>query len=509
MATATPVPGVSPEHRGLTHWMQRVLKELDALRNSPDKDAVHDLRVAIRRCRSVAAVTREVDPDPAWHEMRRLPKKLFRKLGELRDTQIMDEWVAEHGAENDKLRFALHNFFQEREPKLLQEALRLADKFDEKSWQRLERKLRRRLRLVPAGSLAAQCLAVERLMEAKDLHGKALKVDKPAAWHALRIGLKKFRYTVETFLPQQYEAWSPNLKQLQDILGEVHDLDVLRVIIKQKTTGEAAALQPEWERTIERQRSARLQEYRELAIGKSSVWRAWQQALPHQRRLQTAAIARLRATARATDAHPRRAAHVSRLSVALFDALGRAHTAPVFDDMDMRRVLRASARLCGLTLKGVNKAGHKAARRFFLERPVPPSWTRKEWELLAWTVRFHRGAEPGIEANGAASAFGKLHEDQQMNIRALAGVIRLARGLRKCGIEQCNGFRVEKTAAAVLMHIPGLVDSAENAARLAAAKHLLDSYLGKPLILKTAPAPQLVALPSPSDDRIPFAAASD
>jgi len=36
--------------------------------------------------------------------MRRLPKKLFRKLGELRDTQIMDEWVAEHGAENDKLR---------------------------------------------------------------------------------------------------------------------------------------------------------------------------------------------------------------------------------------------------------------------------------------------------------------------------------------------------------------------------------------------------------------------
>jgi CHAD domain-containing protein len=81
--------------------MQRVPKELDALQSAPDKDAVHDLRVAIRRCRSVAAVMREVDPDPAWHEMRRLPKKLFRKLGELRDTQIMDEWVAEHGAEND------------------------------------------------------------------------------------------------------------------------------------------------------------------------------------------------------------------------------------------------------------------------------------------------------------------------------------------------------------------------------------------------------------------------
>src|SRR3984893_9319062 len=355
MATPTALPGTPPEHRGLTHWMQRVPKELDALQSAHDKDAVHDLRVAIRRCRSVASVMREVDPDPAWHEMRRLPKKLFRKLGKLRDTQIMDEWVAEHGAENDKLPLGLHNFFQETEPKLLQEALRLAAKFDEKSWQRLERKLRKRIRLVPSGSLAAQCLAVERLNEAKELHGKALRADKPATWHGLRIGLKKFRYTVESLLPQQYEAWSANLKQLQDILGEVHDLDVLRGIIKQKATGEAADLQPEWERTIERQRNARLQEYRELAVGKNSVWHEWQQALPHGKRLQTAAIARLRATARATDAHPKRAAQISRLSVALFDALGRAHSAPVFDDPDMRRVLRAAARLCGLSLQDTSK----------------------------------------------------------------------------------------------------------------------------------------------------------
>jgi CHAD domain-containing protein len=507
MATASPLPGNPPEHRGLTYWMQRVPKELDSLQTAPDKDAVHDLRVAIRRCRSVAAVMREVDPEPAWHEMRRLPKKLFRKLGELRDTQIMDEWVAEHGAENDKLRVALHNFFQEKEPKLVQEASRLAGKFDEKSWQRLERKLRKRIRFVPGGSLAAQCLAVERLNEAKELHGKALRADKPAAWHGLRIGLKKFRYTVESLLPQQYEAWSPNLKQLQDILGEVHDLDVLRVILKQKANGEAAELLPEWERTIERQRSARLQEYRELAIGKESVWNKWQQALPHGKRLQTAAIARLRATARATDAHPRRAAQISRLSVALFDALSRAHTAPVFDNADMRRVLRGAARLCGINLRGTGKPHKKAVRQFLLGRPAPPSWTYKEWELLAWTVRYHRGTEPKTTTDGA---FARLHEDQQGNVRALAGVVRLARGLRKCKIERCNGLRVEKTAAAVLLHVPELADSAENAARLASAKHLLDTYLGKPLIPKPAAPPQVVALPSPADAKtVPFAAASD
>src|SRR4029077_14510890 len=118
MATATPIPGNLPEHRGLTHWMQRVPKELGKLQAAPDKDAVHDLRVAIRRCRSVAAVMRGGEPHSCWYAMRRLPKKLFRKLGELRDVQIMDEWLTEHGAQNDRLRLALHEFFQQREPNL-------------------------------------------------------------------------------------------------------------------------------------------------------------------------------------------------------------------------------------------------------------------------------------------------------------------------------------------------------------------------------------------------------
>src|SRR5260370_25848133 len=96
----------------------------------------------------------------------------------------MDEWLAEHGAENDKLRVALHAFFQEKEPELVQQALRLAGKFDEKGWQRLERKLRKRARLVPAGGPAAPGLAVERLCQAKESPSSALRADKPGAWPA-------------------------------------------------------------------------------------------------------------------------------------------------------------------------------------------------------------------------------------------------------------------------------------------------------------------------------------
>src|SRR5262249_284867 len=191
MASITALPGALTEHRGLDHWMHRVLAELAKLRRTPDKDTVHDLRVAIRRCRSIGAVMAEVDPNPIWREMRHLPRKLFRRLGALRDAQIMGDWVKAHGAENDRVRLMLQEHFAAQEPDLLEDGVRAAEKFDEKDWKRLGRKLTKRVRLVAPGSLAAECLALERLEEARALHSNAVRAQKPEAWHALRIGLKK------------------------------------------------------------------------------------------------------------------------------------------------------------------------------------------------------------------------------------------------------------------------------------------------------------------------------
>src|SRR6516165_11611619 len=112
MATGSIVPGSRAEYRGLSYWMERVLKELDKVRTAPDPDAVHDLRVALRRCRSLAAVMEEVDPDPAWPEMRRLGRKLFRQLGELRDTQVLEQWVTKLGGEGDVIRLTLLGYLR-------------------------------------------------------------------------------------------------------------------------------------------------------------------------------------------------------------------------------------------------------------------------------------------------------------------------------------------------------------------------------------------------------------
>jgi len=181
--------------------MDRVIKELENVRSSTGPDAVHDLRVAIRRCRSVASAMEEVDPDPAWPAMRKLPRKLFRRLGALRDAQVMGEWVKKLAPETDAVRAHLQSVFESKEPHLREDALRAAAKFDQKSWKRLARTLGHRSRFVPIGSLAAECLALERFESARELHAKALRSQKPKPWHALRIGVKRFRYTVESLLP--------------------------------------------------------------------------------------------------------------------------------------------------------------------------------------------------------------------------------------------------------------------------------------------------------------------
>jgi CHAD domain-containing protein len=497
MSTVLAIPGSSVPKRGLREYMERVLKELETVRKDPAPDPVHDLRVAIRRCRSVGAVFQEVDPDPAWNELRRVPRKLFRRLGALRDAQVMDDWVKHLAPEGDPLRAKLHSNFIDTEPDLRDHALRSVEKFDIKSWTRLEQKLRRRVRLVPPSSLAAQCLAVERIDEARELHARAQRTDNPAAWHELRIGIKRFRYTVENLLPNHYVLWSKNLKRLQDLLGEVHDLDVLAALLKDvvaKNVPDDESAQHAltdahhvWQEIIHRERTERVETYRQLTLGKTSLWNDWRHGLPQSKRLALASMARLRATARATDSRPHRTAKISRFAITLFDALRRAHAAPAFGEQNMRRVMRAAARLHRVGgvrhAKPVRKSSPKAARRFLRELPMPPSWTYEEWDLLGWAVRFHRGPEPSPERG----TFSTLSDEQQKNIQAIAGVLRLARAFRKCRLETCEGLRAEKTSDAVILHVPGLADSVENAARLAAAKHLLDTYIGKPLLLKPAP----------------------
>lgn len=506
MATSSTVTGSRPEHRGLSYWMERALKELDHVCTSPDADAVHDLRVALRRCRSVAAVMEEVDPDRSWAEMRKLGKKLFRQLGELRDTQILEDWTKKLGTEQEGIRQRLLSGLEKRETELRQAALKVAGKFDQRTWRKLERTLSRRVRVVPLDGLAAECLALERYEAAKELHAQVLRTDKPEHWHALRIGVKRFRYTVESLLPARYEAWGDNLKHIQDLLGDVHDLDVLSEKVAQEGSTESEQARAVWAERIHCERHERLEAYRQLTHGNGNLWQEWRAGLPQGSRLEAAAMARLRSTGRALIGNAARVAQVARLATRLYNELRRAHAAPLFAEKDLRKVMRAAAQIHGIGRRLNPDAPQKAARNFLRDMPVPAGWTEDEWELLGEVVRYHRGATPKAKHR----SFGRLRPEQQKAVCVLAGVLRLARALRKCGVESAPGLRIEKSVDALIVYVPGLEETEQTVTRLAAGKYLLESGLEEPLILKAAPAElKVVELPKKEEIRPPSAAASD
>jgi CHAD domain-containing protein len=503
MATGNTIPGPKPEHRGISHWMERVLKELDEVRTSPEPDAVHDLRVALRRCRSLAAVMEEVDPDAAWPEMRKLGRKLFRQLGELRDTQVLEEWVNKLGNAADPVRERVLAHLGKLEAEEREAGLRAAAKFDQRAWKEHEHVLRRRVRAVPANSMAAQSLALERLLAAKELHLQALRTEKPEPWHALRIGVKRFRYTVESLLPELYEQWGEDLKHAQDLLGEVHDLDVLAGTIEKVAGEEPAQSREEWRQRIATERAARLEEYRQMCMGERRLWQEWREGLPKGSRLEAAALARLRATARALDASHGKAAEVARLGQRLFEKLSKVQAGGAFANKGLRKVFRAAARLHGIGAGLQAKSPQKAARKFLRRLVLPVGWTETEWELLTLVVRYHRGAEP----NAKDKAYARLGKDEQEALCAMAGVLRLARVLRKCGVETSKDLQVERSVDALIVRVAGLENTEASAARVAAGKHLLETVLDRPLIVQATPGvPKIVELPRVEQA---FQAASD
>ena len=65
---------------GLAFWMQRVLEECDRASLSFAPDPVHDLRVALRRCCSMADAIPVIHPDPASQDMQKAGKRLLRRL---------------------------------------------------------------------------------------------------------------------------------------------------------------------------------------------------------------------------------------------------------------------------------------------------------------------------------------------------------------------------------------------------------------------------------------------
>jgi CHAD domain-containing protein len=280
MAQTIPLPAsVSARHVGLEKWMDRALKRAQKVRKTWDVDDIHDLRVALRRCRTMADALTDANPSPGWNKLKKNSKRLFHTLGEVRDVQVEQEWAKKLSGAEDPLRSHVLTVLRSQEKERLQAAREALDGFDRKEWRKLLRKLPAKANIFPLESVVFQRLALAKLNNAVALYQKARKRPSSIAWHRVRIAIKHFRYLVENFLPQHYESWAGDLKEMQDLLGDVHDLDVLRTEVRRRSRELDPHAIPGWLERIGTVRTARLEKFLSKTSGKESLWLDWRSGL--------------------------------------------------------------------------------------------------------------------------------------------------------------------------------------------------------------------------------------
>jgi CHAD domain-containing protein len=217
---------VSALHR----WGRLVLRDED--------DSVHQMRVTVRRMRSVLATYRRfLDPDPT-EPLRAELKWLADLLGEVRDTEVLRQrlrrWAAEHGPAPtavDALRAALAERQAQGRARLLPElegeryrslttALAAPDGFPWADGTPGKKALRKRLRR----SWRRLAAAVDAAELADDAGERRRRL------HEARKKAKRTRYAAESLhelFGEDAERLAAAAKSIQSTLGDLNDAAVM------------------------------------------------------------------------------------------------------------------------------------------------------------------------------------------------------------------------------------------------------------------------------------------
>ena len=471
-----------PKRVGLRFWMAAVLTERERAGRCLDADAVHDLRVALRRCRSMADGFVTFDPHPAWRAMKREGKSLFRGLGELRDAQVMIEWCRRLGTPGDGATERLLQYLESRQQRLKEDALAALKSFNAGKWRNWSGQLAGRAARSGARQPLFQHLALDRWQAAHELHRQALRNRSHIAFHRLRIGLKKFRYTVENFLPRCPDTWATDLRELQDLLGENHDLHILVQTAARIGAFQDREVRDRWQDRIGRERALRLERYHQKMCGRESLWRVWRAGLPTGKRIRSCAFARLKLWAAHRDPDPAHAAHVAGLASQLFQGLKMARLPGDISAEDAGFILEAAATLHDVGRAQAERRHHKTTYRMVREIDGLFGLAAEHLRMAALVARYHHGVLPRPSHRCLAG----LAADQRRLVTFLAGILRLANALDSAHDGHIPRVEARQNPEMILIRAEGYSPEDQCSRQLASARRLLEIVCNLPVWIVSA-----------------------
>lgn len=216
----------------LLHWLRDLDNAVPRVLGGDDDEAVHDLRVALRRIRSILRLVRPVYGRFYVDDVRDGLRRIASATGTLRDEEVLHETLEAielHDAQQRAIKPWMSRRIQ-RERMLRKAVVRM---LDARALDTPVHRLRALLQLpVPphrdkeVRRFARQVVLDAHLaVDAK----RRVAVDDVTGMHDLRIAYKRLRYAVEGFsrvLPPELRSWGEVATKFQKVLGTLHDHDV-------------------------------------------------------------------------------------------------------------------------------------------------------------------------------------------------------------------------------------------------------------------------------------------
>lgn len=210
-------------------------------------EALHDFRVALRRCRGVLRAYRPWLGGAAGKRVRSALRRLMRRTNKGRDAEVQIAWLESVRAALRRSERAGLNHLLERLRRRRNAGHAAAAAAVRSRFERLDAELRARLeQAVPAPLTFGRAFG-ERLQEYAADTGARLAAAAEAAsddeLHDARLAVKRLRYLVEPAVGGLTggDAVAAALKRLQDVLGELNDARVLAAAVDRELTRVSAA----------------------------------------------------------------------------------------------------------------------------------------------------------------------------------------------------------------------------------------------------------------------------
>ncbi len=230
--------------------LKAICEETEGVKEARDAEHIHRMRVATRRLRARLRVFGGVFSNKKLNAWTKEIRRLTRSLGEARDCDVqiilLENFKTTHPDEKtrrgiSRLELRIRQRRTREQVKVNESMERLlANKvIEEMSEKLLELRILARMRTVPevpdpASMDFARSSISSGLMDLLSHEMYLQDSDAARELHRMRIAAKRLRYTMETF-----ESWFPDVlpkaikmvKNVQELLGDIHDCDVWLTIL--------------------------------------------------------------------------------------------------------------------------------------------------------------------------------------------------------------------------------------------------------------------------------------